>query len=156
MSAGPTLLYGLRAVEMMLVFFSEGFEERHWTARPGGELHSARWILAHLVHSLHKEAGSAAMPLGLDARFGYGAPPEDDHAGWPSPAELLAEWPKAVAACSAAWAARGEADWAAAVEANPRGVADRAQAAQFQLQHASYHVGQLGAIRRLLGLPGRV
>lgn len=154
-SAQNVLLYGVGSIDMMFKLFSSNFEDDHWTRRHG-ELHSARWILAHLVHSLHKAAGSESMPAGLDGRFQYGAPPEDDTSGWPATAELLAAWDGAVAALRAAWSARDEADWSEPLPENPLGARTRAESAMFAVQHAVYHVGQLGAIRRLNGLQGKV
>lgn len=154
-SAPEVLLFGVGSIDMMFKFFTDGFEEQHWLARHG-ELHSARWILAHLIHSLHGAAGSEATPVGLDKRFAYGAPPEDATADWPATAELLAAWDGAVEALRATWSARGASEWSEALPENQLGCRNRAEGAMFVLQHATFHVGQLGAIRRLSGLPGRI
>jgi uncharacterized damage-inducible protein DinB len=150
-----TLCSGLERLDGLLRFFTDDFEETHWRARPGGELHSAGWILAHLAHSLHEAAGSRPQVEALDGRFSYGAPAEVDGAG-PALTELRQEWESGLKALKAHWKARSPGEWAEAVPPNPLQITNRAEAAMFVIQHASYHIGQLGAIRRLLGLPGRV
>ena len=151
-----TLLFGLDKLDMLLRMYTEGFTPEHWRSR-AGELHSAHWILAHLVLDIHQAAGRAVV-FGeeLDKTLDYGAPVEEDRSQWPTPEALLTEWGVAHASLVRVWGERDEAAWLAPVKENRLKAMNRAQMDMFILEHAVYHVGQLGALRRVLGLPGVV
>jgi len=154
---GETLLFGLDKLDMLLRMATGGFTEDHWAARGHGGLHSAHWILAHLVLSIQQEAGRAIVfNPELDKRLDYGAPHEEEPADWPAPEDLLAMWDEGRHALAALWRARSAEEWSASVPENRLGMRTVADGAMFVLEHAVYHVGQLGAIRRLEGLKGVV
>ncbi|MDP2359751.1 MAG: DinB family protein [bacterium] len=152
-----TLLFGLDKLDMLLKMYTRDFNEAHWKARPGGELHSGHWILAHLALSLNQETGrEIVFGTELDKALDYGAPVEERPEDWPDPDTLLLRHEEGLAALRALWMGRGQEEWQAPVGENRLGIANQAQSAMFVLVHALYHVGQLGAIRRLLGLKGVV
>lgn len=110
----------------------------------------------------------------LDARFAMarmiGAPAENPHqAAWdaapsfdalpgvPPLAELLALWHGVSTALAERWPRITAADLAIPAP-HPFPVADpsRLGGLAFLLQHESYHLGQLGLLRRMLGLPAMV
>lgn len=154
---GETLLFGLDKLDMLLRMVTRDFGAEHWSARPGDGLHSAHWILAHLALSLNQEAGVACVfSAELDMAFDVGAPGAEDPAAWPGIEELLERFATGRAALAQRWRARTQEEWLAPVPENRLGMKNPAQGAMFVLEHAVYHVGQLGAIRRLLGLKGVV
>ena len=110
----------------------------------------------------------------LDARFSMarmiGAPAENPHqAAWdaassfdalpgvPPLEELLALWHGVSTALAERWPRMTAADLAAPAP-HPFPVADpsRMGGLAFLLQHESYHLGQLGLLRRMLGLPAMI
>jgi len=110
----------------------------------------------------------------LDARFSMarmiGAPAENPHqAAWdaassfdalpgvPPLEELLALWLRVSTALAERWPRMTAADLAAPAS-HPFPVADpsRLGGLAFLLQHESYHLGQLGLLRRMLGLPAMI
>lgn len=155
--AVKTLLFGLDKLDMMLNMYTRDLEPAHWAARPWSGLHSAQWILAHLALSLNQEAGEAQVfSPELDRIFDYGAPTEEERESWPSPDELKRRYDQGREALAARWRARPLEEWLAPLPENRLGMENQLQAEMFTLEHAVYHVGQLGAIRRLLGLKGVV
>jgi len=151
-----TLLFGLDKLDMLFTMYTKDFAPEHWSARPTG-LHSAHWILAHLALSLNQEAGRAVVfGAELDKTLDYGAPMDEQPADWPDPESLRRSYAEGLAALRALWAGRSSEYWAEGMKENRLGMRSRADEAQFVLVHAVYHVGQLGAIRRMLGLPGVV
>ncbi|MFA7330571.1 MAG: DinB family protein [Candidatus Delongbacteria bacterium] len=152
-----TLLFGLDKLDMLLRMYTRDFGAEHWSARPGDSLHSAHWILAHLALSLNQEAGAERVfSEELDKAFDFGAPGTEDPATWPGVEELQASFAAGRAALAERWRARTQEEWLAPVPENRLGMKNKAQGAMFVLEHAVYHVGQLGAIRRMLGLKGVV
>lgn len=151
-----TLLFGLDKLDMLLSMYTDGFGPKHWSARQGDQLHSAHWILAHLALSLRNAAGVTEVFGALDKTFDFGAPGEESPADWPAPAALLAEFADAHVELARLWQARSQEEWMAPVKENRLNIRNKAQSAMFTLEHAVYHVGQLGALRRLIGLKGPV
>ncbi len=150
-----TLLFGLDKLAMMYHMFTDSFEEADWVWR-GGELHSAWWILGHLSLSLQQAAGTLPESSILLKHFEFGAPSEEKTAEWPSIEELKTDLEKAFADLEAHWKKRSDAEWNTELKENSLKMKTAADAAMFTLEHAVYHVGQLGAIRRLRGHKGIV
>jgi uncharacterized damage-inducible protein DinB len=148
-----------RFTEAMLDAASGGFAPDDWAFRPG-EANSAWWILGHVTSTRAialERLGHAPERLAGEGAFGAGSKREElPPSAWPS-----------VEALRAAFGARG----AALEELLPTLEGDQAQepfgersfpdggrsiedALRFMLVHESYHVGQIGLIRRLRGKPG--
>jgi len=133
----------------------DGFEGEDWWARPQG-MNSAIWLLGHL----HMERKQLGRILGgdfpedeRDGLFGSGTDPEDLPRDLDVPA-LRTAWHET----HARFVDHLESLDAAALEAPiegqiPFGPPTRLGALQFMLFHETYHVGQLGAIRKMLGKP---
>ncbi len=154
MPANP-LLFGLDKLAMMFHMFTDSFANEDWTWR-SGDLHSAWWILGHLSLSMQQEAGTLPESSILLDHFEFGAPSEENTADWPSIEQMKADLEKAFADLEALWQKRSEAEWNAELKENSLNMKSVADAAMFTLEHAVYHVGQLGAIRRLRGHDGIV
>jgi hypothetical protein len=153
---GETLLFGLDKLDMLLRMATKDFSDAQWSVRHGG-LHSAHWIFAHLVLSIQQEAGKAIV-FGpeLDKSLDYGAPHEEQPGDWLAVEDLWAMWDEGRGALASLWRARSPEEWSAAVPENRLGMRTVADGALFVLEHAVYHVGQLGALRRVEGLKGAV
>lgn len=153
---GETLIFGLEKLDMLLRMATRDFQAAQWSTRHGG-LHSAHWILAHLVLSIQQEAGrEVVFGKELDAQLDYGAAHEEQSGQWPGVEDLLVMWDEGRQALATVWRSRTEEEWKAGMKANNLGMKSAADEAMFVLQHAVYHVGQLGAIRRVEGLKGAV
>jgi len=152
-----TLRFGLDKLDMMLRMVTTGFQPEHWSARPWQGLHSAHWILAHLALSLNQEAGrQVVFSEELDKVFDYGAPVDEQPELWPSVDQLWVRYAEGLSALDARWEARTPGEWRTERPENRLKAKTVADVEMFVLEHAVYHVGQLGAIRRLLGLKGMV
>jgi len=157
MELAGTLRFGLDKLDMMLRMVTTDFQPEHWSARPWQGLHSAHWILAHLALSINQEAGrQVVFDPELDKVFDYGAPVEEAPETWPSVESLWETYAEGLTALGARWEARTAEEWLKEQPANRLGMRTTADGEMFVLEHAVYHVGQLGAIRRLLGLKGMV
>ena len=128
-----------------------------WTARPPAGGNSAHWIVGHVAHFRRV----ALRTLGVDVpeaewerSFAMGAKPSGSET-MPRPEELV----KAIRESGAALESRllsispEEAD-APAPRARPDGSTTRAGVAGFLHVHETYHLGQLGYLRRTRGKPG--
>jgi hypothetical protein len=152
-----TMRFGLDKLDMLLRMVTTDFAPEHWSARPWQGLHSAHWILAHLALSLNQEAGvQVVFNEELDKVFDYGAPVEERPETWPGVDELWTRYAEGLAALAARWEARTPEEWLKEQPENRLKMKTTADGEMFVLEHAVYHVGQLGAIRRLLGLKGMV
>ena len=152
-----TLLFGLDKLDMMLRMQTRDFTTDHWSARPWSGLHSAHWILAHLALSINQEAGAERVfNEELDKTFDFGSPSEEHPTSWPDVEDLQLRFAQGREALARRWRERTEEEWLAPLPENRLGMKNQAQAEMFVLEHAVYHVGQLGAIRRLLGLKGAI
>ena len=139
----------------------EGFEPEHWSRKPsddGGN--SAHWILGHLVVSrryIVRTLGGDAPDSDWEKEFGRGAQPEDT-GGFPAPAELSAQLEQTDAELGRLLPEiseeRAASNWSPQGGAFPDGSKSVLGALQFLHFHESYHLGQLGLIRRMCGLPG--
>jgi hypothetical protein len=156
MGMHETLLFGLDKLDMLLRMATKDFADGQWTTRHGG-LHSAHWILAHLVLSIQQEAGKEIVfSPELDKSLDYGAPQDEQTQDWPAVEDLWAMWEEGRHALAALWRSRDPEAWSAPVPENSLGMSTVADGAMFVLEHAVYHVGQLGALRRVEGLKGVV
>lgn len=156
MDTSKLLIFGLDKLGMMFEMYTGDFEPGHWSRREGSRLHSAHWILGHLALSLHQAAGADPVPHELGSHFEFGSPEEEEPGTWPAPDVLIAEFGKALDSVKQLWSGYGEAEWNTEVKENRLGIRNWADGAMFTIEHAVYHVGQLGSLRRLHGLKGIV
>ncbi len=154
--ASSTLAYGLDALDMLVGFFTKDFSEDDWAARSSPELHSAWWILAHLVLSVEQATEAELLPESCRSIFEYGSPREEFQDTWPSVEELKGLLERALEALKSDWQRRSPDQWQAPAVENTINAKTVAEQCMFALQHLTYHAGQLGAIRRLLGKPGLI
>jgi hypothetical protein len=131
------------------------FTEHDWLARHG-EANHAQWLLGHLAATRRwalRELGRVTDELAWEKHFGMGARPtaeSDDIA----PALLREAFLKKGAQLASHIATLTEAQAAAPFRPFPDGSNTLGAAMHFLHFHESYHLGQLGLIRRLSGKPG--
>jgi hypothetical protein len=144
--------------ERLLGMVSEGFTPAEWAAPPGEKGgNSSHWMLAHLVvqrRALARKLGGAAPAEPWEAAFkpgSKGALAPDT----PAPAALLATFTALGeligARLTALEPAAAAAPWGGRL---PDGGTTVADGAHFLYFHETYHLGQIGLVRRILGRPG--
>jgi uncharacterized damage-inducible protein DinB len=131
----------------------DGFEGEDWRGRPSGA-NPAIWLLGHILMErklLCRELGMDEPPVERDALFAPGTRPED------VPAEiggeqLAAEFEALHGRLIGHLESMRAEDLEAPVETDyPEMPKTRLGALQFLFLHESYHVGQLGSLRVMLG-----
>ncbi len=137
----------------------DGFQADDWSRVPsdqGGN--TPHWILGHLVTSrrfLARRLGAELPNDGWEELFGMHAEP-DGTRGFPSVPELVTAFGAADAALAERLPALTEEEreepWGA--RPFPDGGETVAQGVSFLYFHETYHLGQLGLLRRILGKPG--
>jgi len=142
-------------------FATTEFSDEDWSRLPsesGGN--SAHWILGHLSASrryLLRKLGAALPMADWEEAFGAGVDPVvlDGH---PSPAEFAVDLEACGARLEETLGAltqeAADAEWGGS--GFPDGSTTIGGGAHFLHFHESYHVGQLGLIRRICGRPGFV
>ena len=135
---------------------TEGFEPEHWTRRAEGVANSALWIVGHLAMCRRYLARMAGTDLSKDdweSLFNMGADADlPEHA--PDHEALVAHYKSAGAILVEALAGLSPEDAAQEIEAHfPDGANTLAAGARYLHFHEAYHLGQLGLLRRLCGLP---
>ena len=134
----------------------DGFEEEDWEFRPAGNLNSTTWIVGHLTatrRSIRRTLGDEIEKARWEECFDMGKSPDDaDDA--PSGLALAEDF----LACGQAvhrlltelTEEEAEREWG---HAFPYGSDTIGGAAHFFFFHETYHLGQIGLIRRLRGKP---
>jgi uncharacterized damage-inducible protein DinB len=144
--------------EGLLKMATDGFTDETWSLGPDGGGNTAHWILGHVTHArngLLRMAGAEVAPEPWEEAFGRGATPTGD--GYLPVEELVAKFRAAGEALSSHLAGMSEEDAAApAPREFPDGSKTIGDAAHFMYFHETYHLGQIGLIRRMGGLPGFV
>ncbi|MEM1450250.1 MAG: DinB family protein [Planctomycetota bacterium] len=135
----------------------DGFPDEAWAYTPDEGGNTAHWILGHIVFARRgtlRMAGAEVAPESWEDAFTRGATP-DGTAGFPPIADLVAAFHAAGAALADQIASMDEetANGPAPREF-PDGSDTLAAALDFMQFHETYHLGQLGLIRRANGLPG--
>ncbi len=133
-----------------------GMSQAQAEARPSGETNSALWVAAHMVkarYGLLKWLGAERpnpLPAGLMT-----AKSIDEVNAWPPVADVLAAWTEASHALRDRLAAMTAAQLSTPVEVRfPVFEQTTFALLTFMVQHDTYHLGQLSALRKLAGLPG--
>ena len=146
------LAYVVRFVPQLVQRWTLDLTDEEWPKRPRKELHSAQWILGHLVVTLARAAGAAARLPSWSGEFRPDAPPSEEQPPlWPHIGQLR----KALAAqaehVAKLWTERTEEEWGAPPEdPGKSGAKTVLEAAAFTLLYLSAHAGQLEILRRLL------
>ena len=122
---------------------------------------NANWVLGHLVHSAESVLDLLGQPRVLDtdalARYRRGTSPLVDGAEAVPLERLLDAWDEASKRIDAGLISISEEQIDAAVPEKIRWMGRTVgEVLAFASFHQSYHTGQLGLLRRLLGKPGAI
>jgi len=117
---------------------------------------SAAWILGHLVSSRRRlvrlVGGELQEEPVWEQQYARGGPGASAHLGWP---ELVEAFQSADQALKAAF--QQVADWDRPTTNPALGIEQPLeQVLAFLYMHECYHLGQIGIIRKLHGLPGAI
>jgi hypothetical protein len=135
----------------------EGFDDADWLRRAGPGNH-AQWLLGHLASTRRwalREFGQAAEEQPWEQHFGMGKQPSlqsDDI----SPALLREAFGKNGEALRRYLASLTDVQAAAPFKPFPDGSRTVGGVAHFLHFHETYHLGQIGLLRRLAGKKGVV
>lgn len=132
------------------------FAPTDWLFRDGAG-HDARWIMGHIALYRQRLVGMLGAPpiaSDLERYFGSGSRPEAVPASVQG-ADLVRAFHEAHQVMTGRWEAQTEADLAKPLGRTLRDGGDTIGAGLRFLQwHETYHLGQLGLLRRLMGKPG--
>jgi len=156
MTSLAALATRFRFNESVVAHTAADFTAADWVHRLGDSSH-AYWILGHLVvsrRSLLRNLGKELPVASWELAFGRGSRPGPLYAG-PAPRELLDELRAAGELLEQHLGAMTpEAAAAPYVRKFPDGSSTREGAAAFMHWHETYHLGQLGVLRRACGKSG--
>ncbi|MBI4576008.1 MAG: DinB family protein [Planctomycetes bacterium] len=142
--------------EGLLDMLTEGFTPEDWRHR-AGEANHALWLLGHVSVSrrfLRRLLGEQLPPVPWEAHFARGSRP-GPAADAVEAAVLYEDFRESGRAIAGALRAMDpEAARAPVKAAFPDGSETVLGAADFLHFHETYHLGQLGLLRRVLGRPG--
>ena len=142
--------------ERMLKRLTGDFAPADWSARDEAG-HTPRWVVGHIATYRRKVAAMMGVPqpeAPWEAAFVKGSSPADVPADLDIQAVLDA-FQAAHAAITGRWEAlTAEAAAAPFGRALPDGSDTIGGAISFMAWHETYHMGQLGLLRRLAGKPG--
>lgn len=141
----------------LLQLATDGFGDTQWGARPEAGANSAHWVLGHVTWArlgMLRMAGEAVEEESWEAAFGRGAKP-DDGSGYPPVEELVERFGTAG---ERLYEVLSQMDEEKAQSAVPFELPDGSKTVEdglhFLYFHETYHLGQIGYIRRLGGLKG--
>ncbi len=130
-----------------------GFESEDWQQQPGAG-NSALWLVGHLTYARRmvlRILGEEIPTADWEACVGLGSSGKLDLAKIPSPQDLLEEFNALGKQLAQKLSDMSEEEAQTALEKPmPFGVKTRKDVAHFFYMHDTYHVGQLGLIRRFL------
>ncbi|MCH9032386.1 MAG: DinB family protein [candidate division Zixibacteria bacterium] len=131
-------------------------------ASPDGGGNCASWILGHLVNTRNKQIGllgkDPLYPVEKFARYEQGTDPlSDSDSGLPFD-ELLTAFDKLHDAWNAAFDEMSDDQLSAKAPFSPFGHSDETIGSLLGTLsfHESYHVGQIGMLRKICGMPSAV
>lgn len=158
MSRLITLAKQFRFNEKLLSMLTQDFEEEDWLTR-AGDSGASLWILAHLVSSrryLLRLLGETADDEPWEKIAAMGSK-DSDGSGLPSPGALAKAFTDAGERIEKRTASMSDEEADGKIEsAFPDGSDTRAGGAAFLFMHESYHLGQIGLLRRICGKQGIV
>lgn len=150
----------LRFNEQLLAVETEGFAPEDWHLRPspsGGN--DAHWILGHVTQSrrmLARILGATIENAPWEHGFGMNAKPDGSRSGYPDPAELVRDFTAGGERLEALLAEltdeRADSPWKG--RKMPDGSRTLGDVLHFLHFHETYHLGQIGLLRRIAGKPG--
>ncbi len=143
--------------ESLLATVTDGFQPQNWAAAPEGGGNNAIWILGHVVTSRHfllRRLGVELPEETWEHHFGMGTQVQDP-AAYPSPETLVGAFRSAGALleerCAGLGADQTNEPWGSSF---PDGSESVDGGAHFLYFHETYHLGQIGLLRRFCGRPG--
>lgn len=134
------------------------FSDADMMFRPAPTANHAIWQIGHLANSVRGMVTGCdpgvAFPFEDDPRFGKSKAPIDDASFFPTKAELLSRWDRAMD-FAAAWVAKlGDADFAKPTPEKLQKFAPTVGSVAILLaSHPFMHLGQFQVTRRALGKP---
>jgi uncharacterized damage-inducible protein DinB len=160
-SALDALALRFRFNERLLKAETEGFTAEDWARRASAQGgNSAHWILGHVTQGrrlIARRLGERLAEEPWERSFGMNSKPDGTPLA-PAPelltAELTAGGERFARLFSAIDEATQRARWGA--KSFPDGSESVADALHFLYFHETYHLGQIGLLRRILGKPGFV
>ena len=156
MSSLAALAPRLRFNETLLKSVIKGMDAPAWGLVPPGGGNTPHWILGHLAASRRFMLRTAGHELATDpweALFGRGAEPGAATAPFPPVEDLLADVHASGEIVGELFPAMAdEAAAAPAPQPMPDGSDTVAGVLHFLYFHETYHLGQLGLLRRMNGL----
>ena len=156
MSSLAALAPRLRFNETLLKSVIEGMDGPAWNLVPPGGGNTPHWILGHVAASrrfMLRAAGHALASEPWEALFGRGAAPGAATDGFPPVEELLTDVHASGEIVSELFPTMtDEAARAPAAQPMPDGSDTVAGMLHFLHFHETYHLGQLGLLRRMNGL----
>jgi hypothetical protein len=133
------------------------FTQLDWILRIDGSSSHAWWLLGHLAVSRRvflRALGVARPEADWEQRFAKGSRPEDGP-GLPSPQVIEADLHDSGGILEECLKSFSALDAGAPFTRKlPDGSSTKEGAAHFYLWHETYHLGQLGILRRACGKPG--
>jgi uncharacterized damage-inducible protein DinB len=150
----------LRFNEKLLAVETAGFTPEDWHLRPSAQGgNDAHWILGHVTQGrrmLARILGAAIETAPWEHGFGMNAKPDGTHAGYPDPAELARDFSasgeRLEALLGDLTSERADSTWRG--RPMPDGSQTLGDVLHFLYFHETYHLGQIGLLRRLAGKPG--
>jgi uncharacterized damage-inducible protein DinB len=133
----------------------DGWKEDQARWRPAPDANSAAFIALHLVDSRHYIAKILGVTMENPFAFLAEARTIDDVKTWPPLAEVREAWKAVTGNMRERFKTLAPEDLAAKAEWAEMPMDDRTNLGMviFMMQHESYHIGQLGLLRKQAGLP---
>jgi DinB family protein len=150
------LTRGFRFNQKVLGGVTAGLEDEDWLRRACPEASHAYWVLGHLAvsrRSLLRGLGKGLPQEPWEATFAKGSQPGQELTVAPS---VLAEDFNSSGRLLQEWLGSLDEKEASSpyIRKLPDGAQTKEEAARFYLWHESYHLGQLGILRKVCGKPG--
>ncbi len=150
----------VRFAHKMLADMGAGIPDEQATAQLAGAVNHKLWTIGHMAHSNQWFASlidgqPITSPAEWDKMFGMGSKPTGDAGAYPPIADLRAALDASVDRMCAAIESRSDAELGAAPAGESGGfITDKMDSALKTAWHYGWHLGQLAALRKGLGLPG--
>jgi hypothetical protein len=153
-----TLAQQFRFHERFLSLLAGDFDAPAWDFRPANTSgNTAHWLLGHLLDTRFQLLERLGVPVPIEpwqSEYRMGAKPGPELPG-PTPVELLQRFGAAGESLARSIDSLSEAelaaDWGKKI---PNGGTSVLDALRFYHFHETYHLGQIGLLRRQMGRPG--